>query len=86
MNFRAGRYRFAAAVVALILTGGACSTPVDTTAAPEENVGFDPVSLSDLAGVGGSSSLPMTNEEVARQSQIAIEAVVKDVRPSRLNT
>ena len=28
----------------------------------------------------------MTNEEVASQSQIAIEAVEKDVLPSRLNT
>ncbi len=86
-NPRPGRYRLKAAVVALILTGSACAAPVDTAAAPPgENVGFDPVSLRDLAHVGGSTSLALSNEEIAKQSQIAVVAVVTDVQPSRLNT
>lgn len=51
-----------------------------------ENVGQDPTSLEDVSGLGGASWEPLTAEEAAARSEIAVQGVVEDVARSRLNT
>ena len=45
----------------------------------------DPTRLSELAQMGGASEQPWTFLEVAERSELAVEGVVVDVRPSRLS-
>lgn len=51
-----------------------------------ENVGQDPTSLEDVSGLGGASWEPLTAEEAAARSEIAVQGVVENVAKSRLNT
>jgi len=46
----------------------------------------DPVSLSELGGIGGATHVAMTPDDVARRSTFAVDALVVDVQRSRLNT
>ena len=80
-----------AATASLALVLSACSTPSASenhgSGTPYgANDGADPVSLSELAVLGGATYEGLSPEQLADRTELAIEAVVIDVRPSHLNT
>jgi hypothetical protein len=81
------RLRVSVALLSLVLTACALGSSEDESfAADRTNIAAEPTSLAELPGMGGGSYLEMTAEEIAAISDVVIEAVVVDVKKSRLNT
>ncbi len=71
----------------VVLVAGACAAGAsEDFVADRTNIAAEPTSLADLRGLGGGSYIEMTAEEIAAISEVMLEAVVIDIKKSRLNT
>lgn len=81
------RLRVSVGLLSLVLAACALGSGEDRPfVADRTNIAAEPTSLAELRGMGGGSYLEMTAEEIAAISDVVIEAVVVDVKKSRLNT
>lgn len=84
-----GENKWGAVCAGALLVLSACAAPGQESsvgASYGANEGADPTSLSELAVVGGATYEGLTPEELAGRSELAIEAIIIDIRPSHLNT